>query len=310
MSQDQPDFAVPTLGPLSKNSRLCWRSILSNNGDTPLWSTSAYPNYNGKFFPRQCRGYISTIDVYCRDAAAAGGTLTVYISPFPYLGQTYNANIVVPVSGVAAWRSATFNITWSYDSLFIWVRCSVAAIQIAYNIDVNGDCFYSANDGVTWVRYNGNYWYQVNYFGETAGDVPVSGTISTILIPNQSSGRLYVTVTLTTNNETLIKSVDGAGENDYLDLWVNAIADSHLVIWRIYCDGVLSFQWDFQGFSQHFYTASTPKMSLLKYGADATCCVLITLKLPFRQNFTITAQHTAGASQPYVILEGLLNLLR
>ena len=190
MSIDQPDFGFAMLGPNRLPSIWERRSILSNNGKTPAWTNRTGKNRFSKFFPRGCRGFIDTIDVYCYDAGVAGGTITVYISVQPSMGYTATANVVVPPGGAAAWRSANFDRMWNYDSLFIFVVGSTADMKWAYDVAIPYDGYSSADDGATWIHENHRMWFRVVMKGETAGDVPVSGTINNIEIPNEgvSSG--------------------------------------------------------------------------------------------------------------------------
>ena len=164
------------------------RSTLSNNGATPAWTYATGDSRRGKFFPRGCRGFINTIDVYCKDAGAAGGTITVYISPHPSMGYVAIADVTVGAGASADWRSATFNRMWNYDSLFIFVLCSSSDINHGYDSGTPYDYYTSSDAGATWATMNYRNWFRAVMKGETVGDVPVSGVVNVVEIPTVLSG--------------------------------------------------------------------------------------------------------------------------
>jgi hypothetical protein len=163
---------------LTQSAYLERRSMLSNNGVTPTWYFVTGNERIGKFFPRGARGFINTVDVYCRDAGSSGGTITVYLSPTPGMGAVASATITVSASGVATWRSATFNLMWKYDSLFIFIVESSAQIEKAEDFDSNFDCFASSDAGATWSYLDRREWFRALMKGETCGDLPVSGMVA------------------------------------------------------------------------------------------------------------------------------------
>ena len=286
------------------------RSTLSNNGVTPAWFAPTGNTRYGKFFPRGARGFLDDIEVYCRDAAAAGGTITVYLTPYIGAGYLYSANVTVPAGGAAAWRAASFNIMWNYDSLFIFVVCSNVNTQIADDAETPYDFHQSVDAGATWTAGNARFWFRAIYQGETVGDVPVSGTINNIKIPNASTTHLYNTFDLNTDAETEIVNVIGMGHSEYIECRMTAVAASHQTTLRVYCDGNLAWVWTYLGLNGYGYVADTPKMSLLLYAVDGICCVHLTLKFEFHRQFRVTAQRLAAAAAQSGSIEGMLNLIR
>jgi len=308
--QDQPDFSIPTLGPTGRDSRRSWHSELSWDGDAPLWAPVNLLEVRSKMFPRGCRGFIHRIRIYCRDSAAAGGTISVFISPAPYIGQLYSGVIAVPVGGVAAWRDWNVRQMWNYDSLFIWFYTSNANTEVAY--DYNGpDCLHSSDGGVTWFEHPVDRFYvRVEFQVETAGDVPVSGTINNIPIPNVSSPRVFQVFNLNNNLETDVVNLYGAGEVEYIWAGVFAAVLSESTIIRVYCDGLVSWADVVGGFGAVGFTASTPKISQIRAAVNGACDLLLSVKFCFRRHLRITAQRAVGAGAITGFIAGVINLVR
>lgn len=189
------------------------RSTLSNSGTYSGEYILGSDDCRGKFFPRGARGFIYTIDAYCRDTAAAGGTITVYLSPYIGAGYIYSATITVPAGGARAWRSATFNKMWNYDALFIWVSASNINTRVQYDNGTPYDEFRSSDDGVTWTHYDLRPHLRAVMKAETVGDLPVSGTVNTIEIPTSVSGFDYITAAPAPGGgiADLLSTVNGIG---------------------------------------------------------------------------------------------------
>ena len=141
------------LGPIEPASVLERRSLLWNHGVTPLWRSEVGSGRDSKFFTRGARGHIRNIEVYCRDAGAAGGNILVGISPFPGMGPLTSAYLIIPAGGGPAWRAASFVQMWNYDSLFITLLSSAAAMEFAYDAGRPLDSHTSANAGAIRARY-------------------------------------------------------------------------------------------------------------------------------------------------------------
>ena len=196
---------------LTQTAYLEDRRLLSNNGATPSWGSSAGANRAGKFFSRGCRGFIYTIEAYCKDAGAAGGTITVYIAPYIGAGYFYSANITVPAEGTAAWRLATFNLMWQYDSLFIWILTSSTDIQYAYDAVEKPDGYVSGDSGVTWAYQTLRRWFRAPLKAMTVGDLNVSGTLNVIEIPSVAARSVSSATAVPHNTETKLLEVVGSG---------------------------------------------------------------------------------------------------
>ena len=272
------------------------RSTISNNGAVLGRVAKTGNERKGKFFPRGCRGFINTIDVYCRDNAAAGGTITVYISPHPSMGYVASATVTIPAGGGDAWRSATFNRMWNYDSLFTFYLCSNINAVVAYDVGIPYDAYDSADSGATWTHDNARAHVRVIMKGETVGDVPVSGTLNVVEIPAGSSEVDGLSQECPADTETTLVTVDGAGTCDCVWYIVAAAASSDDVILRVYCDGTLAFNRSPEFLNTWGLAASTPKITLVLYAADGACTILLSKIFSFRRQLRVTALTPAGVA--------------
>ena len=280
-------------------SRLERRTLIENNGRVAAWINKAFDNRLGKFFPRGCRGWIDDIEVYCYDTLAAGGTITVYISPFIGCGVVQQATIAVPPGGAAAWRAAAFNTVWNYDALFIYAVCSTVDLRIGYDLGTPYDSYDSGNQGLNWFHVDRRMWARILMKAETAGDVPVSGTLDVIRLPATGAGAASASVPLPDNVETSLLVIHGAGVVTRI---AGITTDSAIEI-RFYVDGVLIDRyslnpgWTFSpaGLNTGGYTPTTPQIQLLTYVADGQCTFAMQVPFEFRNRFEVRAWHNVGA---------------
>jgi hypothetical protein len=168
------------------------QSTLSNNGATATMVDSNLTNKRGKFFPRGCRGFINSIEIYCYNGDSVSHTFTVKLSPMPGMGPVATYTLTVSAYGGSAWRTVPVKRFWNYDSLFIWVSCDTDSYaMLGYDSETPYD-YYLSTDEVTWTFGNYRYWFRVNFSGETVGDLPVSGTLNTVEIPPVTSKFVYL----------------------------------------------------------------------------------------------------------------------
>lgn len=268
--------------------------------DSPAGSVDGYTavtgtNRYGKFYPRGCRGVIHTIDFYCRDNGAGGGTITFYIAPIIGYGAIYSGTVTVAAGGGGAFRaSGNVHIPWNYDSMFVWWYTSGADIQVGYDSSED-DNFTSTDSGATWAVGATRYWIKLQMYAQTIGDLPVSGTINNVPIPSSSSATHSVAAEgiVATIDETVV-TVNGAGYVDWIVFEVAAHADSEATSFAVKCDGTHAFFNGFLSFSSANimgYSASSPKLSLLTYGADALCVMQLEQVFHFKNKLEIIARN-------------------
>jgi hypothetical protein len=266
------------------------RSTLSNQGASASWYYATGNERYSKFFPRGCRGFISSIDFWCKDAGASGGTITVYISPKMGMGPVYSGTITVPAGGAAATRSWTPNISWSYDSLFVFWVSSSTDIQVGYDAGTPNDSFYSTDAGATWTAGAVRWWIQIQMAAETCGDVPVSGIINNIEIPNVAGIRRTGAITVVAQTEELDTIQLGAGRLLYAAFYAGSANDRDDLIPRLYCDGVNVMPFDNTMATQQtlFITATSPGVTIGVW--DTTnhyYTIIVTSPFPFKRSLQL-----------------------
>lgn len=285
------------------------RSVLSNHNLVDEWTAPTAALRLGKFFPRGCRGFITDIEVYCRDQAAAGGTITVYIAPQMGMAPLASANVTVPAAGTEAYRTATFDKFWNYDSLFVWFVCSVGDINYARSTTEPFDEYYSTDSGATWIETYKRALVRVIYAGETAGDLPVSGIINNIEVPSNSDTEINDSWLGVSAGEETITSISGAGSCEYLLLYCSAATGAHLNVFNVYCDGKKAFANQFDFLNSRGVTSSTPKVSLLDYNVDGHNAMLLSVKFSFKRLFEIKVDFFDHVNAQGAYARGTVNLI-
>lgn len=164
------------------------RVTISNNGATQEMFNPADAYDVCKFFPRGCRGYIKSIELYCKDDTGTGGEIKIYLSPTIGSGYLYTVDFEYYGSTVGEWRTAAFDIFWNYDSLFIRIDHGGADIDLARDDETPHDTYITDDKGLTFTVWDYRAWFRVVYKGQTVGDLPVSGTVNTVNIPNVLTG--------------------------------------------------------------------------------------------------------------------------
>lgn len=268
------------------------RSTISNSGAVLSWDYATGNNRQGKLFPRGCRGFIYTIDVYCKDDAATGGTMTAYIAPVIGMGAVASATLTIPAGGAAAWRSATFNLPWNYDSLFIWVTSSTTNMLYAYDADIPFDHFASADAGVTWTHTDHRLHFRAILKGETVGDVPVSGIVNTIEIPNVASTSTAQVLAVPASSGLYSTPVYGSGKLLWA-IWYTTDDPTKLAP-NVVVDGVMipASAYTFTQLNEQLISASSPGFAIGVWDTVGPYySVVMTLPIPFKRRFEIGFQN-------------------
>ena len=130
-----------------------------------------------------------------------------------------------------------------------------------------------------------------------------------MMLPPVSGERLLCITDIIEDVVTTAKEIKGAGHTEYLEMRNPAQPSSEDTILMVYCDGNLAFNWNCKGLNDYGFTASTPKISLLKYLADGECVIFLTLKFEFRENLKISLMN-GTADQTQIEVEGLVNLVK
>jgi len=284
-------------GQNSQDSILERRSLVWNDDGivAPAVPDTFYDaeTYKGKFFTRGCRGMIESIQVYCQGDGA--DVLTLWYSPHPCLGPV-GAVSILPAAGWA-WQDFPVEAMWNYDSLFIWVYEAEANVDWAYDTELPYDGHESGDAGATWADMAIRPFIRVVYTGETPGDVPVSGIINNIQIPNVSSVSQHlqdrpIPINLLSD---LLLPFNGVGHVDLIIVRVQAAAGSEQTHVMVECDGRAGFYINYLALNDYGVVATTPGVTLTAYAVGGVCTVVLTKKFEFRRILRVRVFNTVGA---------------
>jgi hypothetical protein len=275
------------------------RRTLSNNGATPTMSTTNSLYKRGKFFPRGCRGFINTVEIYCDNADSVSHTFTVKLSPMPGMGPVATFTLSVAAGSSAAWRSITVGRFWNYDSLFIWVSCDSDSYgRLGYDTGTPYDYYYST-DEVNWIPASNRWWFRVNLTGETVGDLPVSGIVNTVNIPNTSTVLSSSGVTVPSGTETSLLKVYGSGTLIEARASMNIAttpSSSVRYLMYIYCDGVLAYRTS-NLFLTQSETATSGRSAIGEFvQASGITYMNVRVPLEFRRSIELRAYQSSGST--------------
>jgi len=176
------------------------------------------------------------------------GTITLAFSPYPGAGEIGRVTITPGTDW--DWKWGNPQKMWNYDSMFIWiVRCD-ADVSYGYDSGTPPDGFSSGDYGATWVREARRYFLRHTIDGATVGDVPVSGTLNTIRIPNTltdwdffespsiDGGETYDILSTSYGVGQLtafqVACVESAGTVYSSEMWIGIVVDGEVFEFNIY----------------------------------------------------------------------------
>ena len=274
------------------------RRVIANNGPSAIMQAPGIGTPRGKYFPRGCRGFIHEIEVYCDNPSGSAYHLYIYVSPQPGMAPIIVKTLYVAANASPAWRPVTINYYWSYDSLFVWVLSETNDYpRVGYDTGEPYDALYST-DGETWVPENYRWWIRLDMAGQTVGDLPVSGTLSTIEIPHSSSQVESGNVSLPGLAEDVeLVSVEGAGYCDLIIFQVQANTDSHYVGIKVECDGQTAFSTYMHVLYLMGCGSTTRPLLLTQYSENGYIALIITQKFQFLRKFRVLALNASSTSQ-------------
>lgn len=295
-SEDHPDWWKNVGGSNARDSLLERRSLVYN--DNGVEAPDLPPNIHtcedgvGKFFSRGMRGKIEIIQIYSRRPVAE--FIELIISPHPDLGPFYTIRVMPGPTW--AWYGTDFERFWDYDSLFIWVHDCAGAAQWGYDTaePYDGHEYDEPND--RWDAIDTRPYIRALYSSQTPGDVPISGIINNIPLPNVSSTKEYgweapIIQGLWT---TLIGPVYGAGFVECMILDVVAAAGSEQTMFQVLCDRQFSFQAELTLLNLAGIAPTTPRVTLTNYLVDGRCSLVLTHKFEFKREFHVRAFNGVG----------------
>jgi len=237
------------------------RRYIQNHGTAGTLTALGTTYYRGKFFPRGCRGLLNAVHISCDNPDTTPHEIYIYISPYPGLAPIITATLTVPADAYADWRSVPIYKFWNYDSLFIWIiGDSDSYPRVMRDSEEPYDYYYST-DGTSWTPGNLRWWIRLDMAGQTVGDLPVSGTLNTIEVPNVSTYVESGEVAVPPGEEVTVAEVSGAGRmiNCFFRTGYNGIS------YRIYIDDVKVWDSSMIWLKDYGLDNAEEKLRLLKY---------------------------------------------
>lgn len=278
------------------------RATITNDNGVP--TPSAPPSnltattYKGKFFPRGCRGYLRGFRVYCKRTGA--GTLTLAFSPQQGMGEI--GTVVITPTSSWDWTGGFLTQFWNYDSMFVWVKACSADVSFGYDEVLPSDGWSSSDSGVTWTNEVRRYFIRALGYGLTVGDVPVSGTVNNIPIPNASSVVAPGTFEVPTSTVTEVVNAEGVGKLLFLYVRFHFEEVAPTTLIEITVDGGTPHIFDYWA---NLY--QEPPVKVAQAGDTATW-FLITLPYEFKRSFRVRVYHEEGNTKN-VTVRVVLNLI-
>ena len=186
----------------------------------------------GIFLPRGCRAWIYRITSRFKNVSGVDRTVTFAVSIAPNYPPLYKKEITIPASQTDyAANTWYIQMHWQYESMYVTFKA-------------NGDGVYmlgqSNNAGKGGFRddlTHGNLPFAtISFLVKPEGDIPVSGTVNTIQIPNASSCIYSGIVNISPESSHVLCNVEGCGYADGLSLHFKGVYDTKVQI-KISVDG-------------------------------------------------------------------------
>jgi hypothetical protein len=255
------------------------------------------------------RGHPMAIYFYCDNTDTVAHTITVKVSPFIGLGPIWTGSISVAASSAADWRLVEFRKPWVYDSMFIWFKPDSLSLHIGMNNAAPevSDSF-ASTDEISWAEEEYQWWVRIYQAGESIGDLPVSGTVNNVAIPNNTSGSYSGAVSVPAYSNADVIDIKGSGTVERLSLYCEHSTMEFVIL----IDGVQIDRYSiiagYQLMPANLYstgfTATTPQVQLIKYNASGECQMALEIPFQFRRSFHITAYNSI--SGPIYVKAGVI----
>jgi len=188
MGRDLPDFYSDALFRVLLQRAVTERRVtMSNNGPTPS-GPFPFNVLKGKFFSRGMRGFVEAVELYLK-GADVDVTITISFRVYPEGGELFSVNYTLPAGAEEGWKTVTVRRPWLYDSMFVVCDSTDRTSPVHYEDYGTPYDAYAADPAAPqeFEPWNIRFWWRVVLTALTPGDVPVSGTISTVALPNVST---------------------------------------------------------------------------------------------------------------------------
>jgi len=261
-----------------------------------------------KIFARGAIGMIYRLQAWIKNVSGSAQTLTFHLCNQVGGARLYTGSASVPdatdglIDLIYAYTTALKSFWWTYDKLIVEFAAN-DNLSIAYGV-------YASDDG--FVYYSGAWYAEYNpvvrcrVTGQDVGDLPVSGTLNTIAVPN-TVGAISHPANNSINGGTtyeLLATIYGAGELCGLNVYTQQNAGSTVTdaaqIIGIVVDGT-TYEIkasDVVSVSRSNVVGSAAPFILTHITAASNIYAwAITQKIPFQRSLRIYARNNAASGQ-------------
>jgi len=238
------------------------------------------------FIPHGARGFLNWIEFYVKSTDGNEASLTFELAIHPGGAPIYGPYTISTTSTTPELARVLIRKWWNYDSLFIrYVSRSGNNIRIFYDTEQPYNCW--RDDGTNIYARAYRVWVKIGYEGRTVGDVPVSGTVNTINIPNITSRLTSGSIAIPDEGTQTVVTVKGMGK--LLNLSIATSSTSTLWILKIYVDGSLAYWRDVDNLPQNVY----PEVLHVK---STTSYLYFYVPIEFKRSLEVQIYNYSGAT--------------
>jgi len=175
----------------------------------------------GIFYRRGCRGHIEEISIYLKNTDTVEHDVDFALKENPDGGIVIDNIRVSQAPGTTGWVIVPVRRYWSYDSLFIYNKDPYsAALQIGYWDTGEEDGFFMYDEERWYVDFQRSA-YRVRISALSIGDLPISGTVNSILVPSSSLESRSGSVTIPAYSSAILLDFYGQGRSCFIGLWTD-----------------------------------------------------------------------------------------
>jgi len=199
-------------------------------GDTDI---DIYSDEWGLYIPRGCRGYIYRVSPIVKNTSSADRNITIKLSIAPGSPPLVQTTITVSASQTSyAIVNYTPRIVWNYDSIYISVKADGDGVYLE-GLSSKWGCGGFKNTTPQTILPN----FELIFLAKPVGDIPVSGTVNTIQIPNTvTSGGLTAYYIDPGDSKTL--KWEKVGRVQFMLMRFEGVVATNIFV-AIYCDDEL-----------------------------------------------------------------------
>jgi len=173
----------------------------------------------GIYYRRGCRGHLDRLEIYLKNTTTVDKTVNFALKENPDGGIILDNIAVTQSPGVTGWVQVDVRRFWPYDSLFIYNKDPYSPdLQVGYWDTGEPDGFWmyaTERWAYNWQRMAYRIWITAL----SVGDLPVSGTVSSVLLPSSSLGSRSESVVVGPKATATLIDFYGQGRNHLILLW-------------------------------------------------------------------------------------------